>query len=42
MWPRNQFQAPFNFQRMLRKKEPEEVGILIWTNFDGFAITYLI
>ena len=32
----------FNFQRILCKKESEEVSILIWTNFDSFAIIYLI
>ena len=34
--------GPFNFQRIFCKKEPEEVCVLIWTNFDSFANTYLI
>ena len=34
--------AFFNFQRILCKLEPEEVCVLIWTNFDSFANTYLI
>ena len=42
MWPRNWFQALFNFQRILCKKESKEVCILIWTDFDSFAITYII
>ena len=37
MWPRNQFQALFNFQRILCKKESEEVCMLIWTNSNSFA-----
>ena len=32
------FQSRFNFQRILYKKESEEVSMLIWTNFDSFAI----
>ena len=32
----------FNFQRILCKKEFEEIGKLVWANFDSFAITYLI
>ena len=31
----------FNFLRILCKKESEEASLLIWTNFDSFAITYL-
>ena len=31
-----------NFQRILCKKDSVEVSMLIWTNFDRFAITYLI
>ena len=31
-----------SFQGMLCKKEPEEVSLLIWTNFDSFTNTYLI
>ena len=42
MWPGNWFQAFFNFQRMLSEKESEEIYKLIWTNFDSFAITYLM
>ena len=42
MWPGPYFQAPFNFQRILCKKEPQEASMFIWTNFDSFAITYLI
>ena len=42
MWPGNWFQAFFNFQIILRKKESEEVGKLVWTNFDSFPITYLM
>ena len=34
--------AIFNFQGILCKKEAEEVCVLIWTNFDSFANTYLI
>ena len=29
----------FNFQRNLCEKDSEEVSMLIWTNFDSFAIT---
>ena len=42
MWPGNWFQALFNFQRILCKKEPEEVCMLIVKNFDSFAITYVM
>ena len=31
-----------NFPGILCKKESEEVSVLIWTNFDSFANTYLI
>ena len=34
--------GPFNFQRILCEKEPEEVCMMICTNFNGFAITDLI
>ena len=34
--------GPFNFQRILSNKESEEVCVLILTNFDSFANTYLI
>ena len=36
------FQALFKFQRILYKKRSKEASILTWTNFDSFAITYLI
>ena len=42
MWSGNWFQALFNFQNIICKKESEEVRMLIWTNFDSVAITYLI
>ena len=42
MWPGNQFHALFNFQRNLCKKDSVKVSMLIGTNFDTFAITYLI
>ena len=42
MWPEHEFQTLFNFQRILCKKESEEVSMPIWTNFDSFAIEYLI
>ena len=42
MKPGNQFQALFNFRRILCKKDSEEGSMLIWTNFDSFAIAYLI
>ena len=42
MWPGHEFQVLFNFQRILCKKESEEASMLIWTNFDSFAIKYLI
>ena len=32
----------FNFQRIYCKKESVEARMLIWTNFDSFAITCLI
>ena len=33
---------PFlNFQGILSKKEAAEASMLIWTNFDSFAIIYL-
>ena len=34
--------GPFIFQRILCKRKSEEVCVLIWTNFDSFANTYLI
>ena len=42
VWPGSSFHALSNFQRILCKKEFEEASMLIWTNFDSFAITYLI
>ena len=36
-----QVPGPFNFQKIHCKQESEEVCMLIWTNFDSFAITYL-
>ena len=36
------FPGLFNFQWILYKKESDEVSILFWTNFDSFAIKYLI
>ena len=32
---------PFNFQRIYRK-ESKDARMLIWTNFNNFAITYPI
>ena len=32
----------FNFQRILCEKDSVKVSMLIWTNFDRSAITYLI
>ena len=34
--------ALVNFQRLLFKKESEEICKQIWINFGSFAITYLI
>ena len=42
MWPGNYFQALFDFQAILCKKESEEVSVLIWTDFDSFDNMYLI
>ena len=42
MWPGNKLQALFNFVRILCKKDSVELIMLIWTNFDRFAITYVI
>ena len=33
--------GPFNIQRILCKKESEEVLMLIWIDFNSFTITYL-
>ena len=41
MWPGNQFQVLFHFERILCKKESEEASMLIWTKFDSFATMYL-
>ena len=32
---------PSDFQRIIRRKESEEVCIVIWTNIDSFAIKYV-
>ena len=37
-----QFQALFNFQGIFCEKESGENSMLIWTDFDSFANTYLI
>ena len=42
MWPGSKFQALFNFQRIICKIDSEKVCKLMWTNFDNFAIKYLI
>ena len=42
MWPGDWFQALFNSQRILCKKESKEVSMLIWANFNSFAIAYLM
>ena len=42
MRPGNYFQALFDFERILCKKDSEKVSMMIWTNFDSFAIIYLI
>ena len=34
MWSGNYFQAPFDSQRILCKKDSEETSKLIWTHFD--------
>ena len=34
--------GPFNFQKICCLKESEETSMLIWTNFESFAITYLM
>ena len=36
------YAGPFCLQRILNKKESGEVCVLIWTNFDSFANTYLM
>ena len=38
----NQFQALFDFQRILCKKESEEACMLTWTNLYNFATTHLM
>ena len=35
-------QAFFNFQKILCKKDSVNVSKLIWTDFERFAITYVI
>ena len=42
LWTENQYDTFFRFQRILCKKESEEVCELIWRNFDSFAKLYLI
>ena len=42
MRPENYFQALFNFQRILCKKESEEICVLICTNLDSLANSYLM
>ena len=42
MWPGNQFQTFFNFQKIFCKKESDQACVPIWTNFESFADTYLI
>ena len=42
MWPGDYFQALFNFPRTLCEKDSKEVSMLIWTDFESFAITYPI
>ena len=42
MWLGNLFQALFKFQRIFCKKESKEASMIIWTNFDSFALIYLI
>ena len=32
--------GPFYFPRTLCKKDSKEVSMLIWTDFESFAITY--
>ena len=31
----------FDFQGILCKKDSEEISMLIWKNFNSFAITYM-
>ena len=42
MRPENYFQALFNFQRILCKKESEEICVLISTNLDSLVNSYLM
>ena len=42
MWPEKYFQTLLKFQRIICKKESEEVCVLIWTKFGSFAHAYLI
>ena len=35
-------EALFNFHRILCEKDSVEVSMLIWINFDRFAVTYVI
>ena len=34
--------GPFNFQGILCKNDSKEVSMLIWKDFESFAITYPI
>ena len=34
--------GPFNFPIILCKKDSKEASMLIWTDFESFAITYPI
>ena len=36
------FYEKYGLERILYKKEFEEVSMMFWTNFDSFAIAYLI
>ena len=42
MWAENLFRALFDFQRIFGKKEFEEVCVLMRTNIDSVANTYLL
>ena len=42
MWPGKYFQVLLNFQKILCKKDSEQVSMVVWKNFESFAITYLI
>ena len=40
MWLGDKFQALFNFPEILCKKHFQEFSMLIWKDFENFAITY--